>query len=56
MPFHEIREVSFSSAFNSVLSQRRGKEETRGGAKRHLIRGRSESRTPNPEKEVDLWA
>lgn len=54
MPFHEIREITFTSSFNSVWWKRRQQEENRSTGKRKLTRGRRDANATDPEKEVDL--
>ncbi len=54
MPFHEIREVGFSDRFNSVWNRRRKPETARAGGKR-TTRGNA-GKTPDPAKEIDIWA
>lgn len=55
MPFHEIREISFSDRFNSVWDRRRHPEQARKTG-RKLVRRRVESRLVDPDREIDIWA
>lgn len=55
MPFHEIREVTFSTAFNNVWDRRRHPEQARATG-RKLVRRRIDMRRPDPDREVDFWA
>ena len=56
MPFHEIREVNFSSFFNTAQERRRRKELTRGDGKLRMSRVRRTASNQNSDKEVDFWA
>ncbi len=55
MPFHEIREVSFSDRFNSVWNRRQKPETPRAGRSKRTTRGNA-GKTPDPAKEIDIWA
>lgn len=55
MPFHEIPEVTFTDRFNGVWNRRHKDEEERR-ARRRLVRRRSAAKTPDPDKEIDIWA
>jgi hypothetical protein len=56
MPFHEIREVNFTTLFNSPGERRQRLELIRETGKKRFNRSSNANQNKNPDKEVDFWA
>lgn len=56
MPFHEIREVNFSTLFNSAWDRRQKLEHLRESGKRRIVRTRVPVVRDSGGTEIDVWA